>query len=261
LELRAGRHVFSPDFLQRFETLKVKGLLRHPGHGGYSSESFDLAMEGPGGRWAKPYVMLRQRLPPKATAALFPVAVNLALQTADPVGTFAFLISGAPSLEPALPSDQDIALLWRWCYDLVSPLLAELPDDELLGNGIRVAAAGSLDGQPVWNWLIKYTLRAAAEIGAADSGSADWDAAVQRGIGSLARALACPGDLENRGWLVPLLAPPLVQFADGIEWSPARAAAASVQATPAELATLDRLAEIAREMNDRWQRLLDARGY
>lgn len=262
LELHAGRHTFSPEFVERFEALKAKGLLRHPEHGGYSSDSFDLAMEGPGGGWAKPYSVLRQRLPQKATGALFPVVANLALQTADPVGTFAFLMSGAPSLDAALPSGKDIALLWRWCYDFVQPLLDELPAEERLGNGIRVAAAGSLDRHPLWNWLIKYTLRAAAEIGAAGSASMDWETAVQRGIGSLAFALACPGDLESRGWLVPLLAPPLVQFADHVEWTPARDAAASVQATPSELTTLDQIVEITRDVNERWRNFLIAlRGY
>src|SRR5918996_6627348 len=111
-----------------------------------------------GGGWAKPFVILRQRLPPKATGALFPVAVDLALQTVDPVGTFACLISGASSIEPALPGGVDVAPAWRWCYDLVQPLLGELGEGESLGNGIRVAAAGSLDQHPIWNWLIKYTL-------------------------------------------------------------------------------------------------------
>ena len=261
LELRAGRHVFSPAFIHQFAMLKAQGLLRHSGHGGYSAASFDLAMEGPGGGWAKPYVMLRQMLPPKATGALFPVAASLALQTTDPVSTFAFLISGAPSLEPALPSGQDIAILWRWCYDFVHPLLGELPTEELLGNGIRVAAAGSLDRHPIWHWLIKYTLRAAAEVGAANSKNMDWETAVQQGIGPLGFALACPGDLGNRGWLVPLLAPPLVQFADGVAWNPAQNAAAAVQVAPSGLTTLDRVAEVAREVSARWQRFLEARGY
>ena len=260
-ELSAGRHNFSPDFVERFETLKAKGLLRHPEHGGYSSDSFDLAMEGPGGGWAKPYSMLRQRLPPKATGALFPVAVNLALQTDDPVDTFAFLISGAQSIESALPSGEDIAVLWRWCYDFVSPLLGERPKDQRLGSGIRKAAAGSLDSNPIWNWLIKYMLRAAAELGAADTEGMDYHTAVERGIGTLAFALACPGDPKNRGWLVPLLAPPLVQFEDDVEWNPARDAAASVQASPADLETLDSVAEVARGLSERWQRFLDARGY
>lgn len=261
LELRSGRYAFSAEFIERFETLKAKGFLRHPEHGGYSWPAFELAMEGAGGRWARPYVMLRQRLPPKATGALFPVTVNLALQTADPVSTFAFLISGAPSLESAFPSGEDIAPAWRWCYEFVHLLLGELPQEELLGNGLRVAAAGSLDKHPIWNWLVKYMLRAAAEVGAKGTKKMEWETAVERGIGPLAFALACPGDLESRSWLVPLLAPPLVQFADGVEWNPARDAAASVQATPSELTTLDRVAEVAREVSERWQRFLDARGY
>jgi hypothetical protein len=86
LELHSGRYALSPEFVEQFERLKKSHLVRHPEHGGYSSASFDLAMEGPGGGWAKPYNVMRERLPPKATAALFPVAVNLALQTSDPVG-------------------------------------------------------------------------------------------------------------------------------------------------------------------------------
>lgn len=262
LEIQSGRHVFSQEFTQRFERLKLNGLLRHPEHGGYSSASFDLAMEGPGGGWAKPYVLLCQKSPPKATAALFPIAVNLAFQTADPVGTFAFLISGAESLESALPSNQDIALLWRWCYDFMSPLLAELPKEEFLGNGIRGAAANSLKDHPIWNWLIKYMLRAAAEIGAAgNSEYMDMDTAVLKGIRPLAFALACPGDLGNRGWLVQFLTPPLIQFADGTDWAPAKDAAASNQADPSELRVFDQLSEVSCEMSKRWQRFLDTRGY
>lgn len=262
LELRSDRYVFSNDFVNRFEKLKTEGQLRHPEHGGYSGAAFELAMEGPGGGWAKPYVMLRQKLPPKATAALFPISINLALQTTDPVGSFAFLISGAPSIESALPSNLDIAHLWRWCYKFITPLLNKLPEETLLGNGARVAAAGSLDRHPLWNWLIKYMLRASAEIGAIGShAKIDQDTAVERGIQPLSFALACPGDLQNRQWLVSFLAPLLVRFTDGVEWRPARDAAASIQASPSELKTLDIAAEIASETSDRWQRFHDALGY
>jgi Predicted membrane protein (DUF2243) len=67
-------------------------------------------------------------------------------------------------LSRRFPVGVDVAPAWRWCYDLVQPLLGELGEGELLWSGIHVAAAGSLDTHPIWNWLIKYTLRAAAEM-------------------------------------------------------------------------------------------------
>jgi hypothetical protein len=171
-------------------------------------------------------------------------------------------MTGAQSIESALPSNQNIAALWRWCYDFVNPLLRELQTGELLGNGIRVAAAGSLNDHPIWNWLIKYMLRAAAEIGSEGAEKISWEKAVARGIGQLAFALACPGDLKNRSQLVSLLAPTLVGFSDGVCWNPARDAASSAGATTSELETLDTVAKMAEELKERWRRFLVAqRGY
>jgi len=261
LELQSAGHSFSCDFVERFERMKRENLASHPQHGAYSSASFDLAMEGPGGGWAKPYVMMLERLTPKAVATLFPICINLALQTANPVGTFTFLISGAPSIENALPSNNDIAILWRWGYDFMLPLLQELPRQDLLGNGIQVASEGSLTGHPVWKWLIGYTLRAAAHFGITDGDKRNWETAVQNGLGPLSFALACPGALSNRSKLVPFLSPPLVQFADGVAWSLAKDAAISVQTSSRGLTVLDEIAEVAQDIDDRWQSLLDTRGY
>ena len=141
------------------------------------------------------------------------------------------------------------------------PFLQELPQEDLLGNGIRVAGEGSLMGHPLWKWLIGYTLRAAAQFGISDGEKRDWETAVQKGIGALSFALACPGAPDNKSKLVSFLSPPLVQFADGVEWSLAKDAAVSVQANSKGLSVLDEVAEVTREINDRWQRLLDTRGY
>lgn len=265
LELRAGRHAFSPEFVERLETLKANDGLWHPESGGYSSASFDLAMEGPGGGWAKPYVWLCQKLPPRATAALFPVAAHLAFQTTDPVSTFAFFLTAAKSLEEMLarvPSGQDIALMWRMCVEICYPMLRDdVPKEKVLGTAIRVVASGSLNHNPIWRWLTKYMHYAAANMSASGEGI-DRDTAVRRGMATLAYVLTCPGDPKARGWLVPLLAPPLVQFADGVEWNPARDAAATLHSSFSEIKTLDRIAELARQMKERWRRFIVAsRGY
>ena len=258
-ELHAGRHVFSQDFVDRYHELNEERMLRHPEYKhrgyGYTADSFDLAMEGPAGSSAKPYVQLRERLPPKTIGGLFPIAVHLALQTTDPVGTFASIFANPTDIDRAFPNNNDIAVLWRLFYDGMSGGLDTVPKDRVLGSGIDVARSGTLRANPVWRWLIKSTDRAASVYG----------------MKRLLYALSCPGDRDNKRWLLPRLAPLLVQFADGTEWNPAQDvllqfAAENKWVRPegvyAEGARLARVAELAREVGDRWQSFLrSANGY
>jgi hypothetical protein len=99
-------------------------------------------------------------------------------------------------------------------------------------------------------------------MGAVGNDAVSWEAAVSKGIGPLVFALATPGDLNSRGWLVSVLLPPLVQFDDGSRWNPARDAAAAIGAANHELDTLDAVAALGTDIEDRWQRYLFAlRGY
>jgi len=254
MEIEAGRS--GVDIAARYHEMERRGSLRHPGHGGYSWESFELAMEGPGGGWARPYAVLRETCPVRAASVFFPIAASLALKTADPIRTFVFLMSGAADLENLLVPLETPHQMWRWCHDFLIGLLVKRDDDLLLGNGIKVAGEGPLGETPFWKWMIGYVLKSAAELAARDNPGLNWEEAVPQGIEELSFLLACPGDPCNRSLLVPLLLPPLVTFADGSMWCPAADAARSIQTPKDGLATIKQVSDLAAQIGERWETFL-----
>ncbi|MDJ0969157.1 MAG: hypothetical protein QNJ06_04595 [Kiloniellales bacterium] len=244
---------------ERYREMERRGSLRHPAHGGYSWESFELAMEGPGGGWARPYAMLRQSLPMRAASVFFPIAASLALKTSDPIRAYVFLMSGTGDLENVLAPVDTPHKMWRWCDDFLSDVLGHLEDEILLGNGIKVAGEGPLGKTPYWAWMIGYVLTAAAELAVRDGRELTWEEAVPAGIGELSFLLACPGDPQTRSLLVPLLLPPLVTFADGSAWSPAAHAARAIEMPEEQLTYVAEASAMAAQIGERWETFLNSR--
>jgi hypothetical protein len=249
-EIEEGRA--SAPIVDRYRVLERDGLLRRRPEGGYRWESFELAMEGPGGGWAEPYAILRKKSPPRAAGIFFPVAAALALKTDDPVSTYMFLMSGVADFEHALQAATTPHQLWKWGHDFLFDLVTKLPAEQQLGSGIKVAGEGPLGQTPFWKWLISYTLRAAAELAARDAPELPLLEAVPKGITELAFLLATPGDPDSRGLLIPLLLPPRVTYADGNSWNPAKDSAQSIGASEAELITLDQVSALSAQIADRW---------
>lgn len=246
--------------IERYRALERGGLLTpHSDQGGYRWESFELAMEGPGGGWAQPYATLRNQCPTRAASIFFPVAAALSLKTDDPVSTYMFLMSGVRAFEHALKAAESPHQLWRWGHDFLFDLLTELPTEQLLGTGIKVAGEGPLGQTALWKWLISYTLRAAAEIAARDAPDLSMLEAVPKGINELSFLLACPGDSNSRSLLVPLLLPSRVTYSDGSSWSPAKDAARSLGTPEAQLATFDQVGVLSGEIAARWSLFQDVR--
>jgi hypothetical protein len=120
------------------------------------------------------------------------------------------------------PSGEDITPAWRWCYEFSYPLLGELPKEKVLGNGLRVAATDSLNKHPIWSWLRKYMLRAAAEIGG--TGTKKWNGKLRlSGESDPSRwhSLALAISRVEAG-LYPFSLHHSCSSPTGVEWNPAR---------------------------------------
>jgi hypothetical protein len=257
LEVEAGEA--SAPILERHEALRHAGLLEpRPDGSGYRWEAFELAMEGPGGGWAEPYLALRRRCSVRAASIFFPMAASVSLQTRDPVATYMFLMSGASDFETVFAAAQSPQQLWRWAHDVLLDLAHQLGPECLLGSGIKVAGEGPLAEEPLWKWLVGYALRAAAEIAGHHTPGLAWEEAVPRGIGELSFLLGCAGTSASRSFLVPLLLPPRVTYTDGSSWCPAKDAAQSMGVPPQELAVFDQVEQVSADLAARWARFRSA---
>lgn len=213
-------------FKEQYFAFKKKGMIVHPGHGGYSDLAFNMAIEASAGNYAKPYQYVRERFNPIVTGAAFPLAGHLALQTERPVEVFIKMIDAvAPKLDH-LPKGHGIQELWMACYPLVRNQALQIAHELGIGD-LRFTAPlindGPLRDHPVYLWMLSELERGrqvleetsfATELA---QGFGHVPPGV-RGILALDFCLACPGDTTNRSFLVEWLAPPCVRFSDEKRW-------------------------------------------
>lgn len=75
-------------FWEIFNQLKESKNLYGPDGISYNEKAYTLAMEGAGGRYAKPYKMVIDQVGPAIAGIIFPIATHFAFQTTKPVYYF-----------------------------------------------------------------------------------------------------------------------------------------------------------------------------
>jgi hypothetical protein len=233
LELADPARVTAPVLTaERYAALKAEGKIwREIGPDGvprgYSGLSFDLAMEIAAGRYARPYLMLRDRSDFHVASVVFPLAAHAALQTESPVDFYGALVERVlPKVK--LPPDSPIEPQWRAVYPLVLRE-ALILSGERYGREFTVAdatiEAADLHDHPGY----KLALTALSVLGRhliehrpgallfAGTGMPD----AMRARFTLDFLLGCAGMAESRELdLLAFLAPPVVRFAGRRRWLP-----------------------------------------
>jgi hypothetical protein len=213
-------------FKEQYFAYKKKGLIVHPGHGGYSDFAFNLAMDAAAGNYARPYKYVQERMNPLITGTVFPLAGHFALQTEKPVDVFVQTIEAvAPRLEQ-LPRGQAIHDLWKACYSIVRDQTLKVSQQLGTGNLALTPAVirgGPLQHHPVYRWIFFELERGRLvleDTPFASEVTRSYSSAPQgvRGALALDFCLSCPGDTTNRSILVEWLSPPCVSFPDGRRW-------------------------------------------
>lgn len=217
---------WSDDIEARHAALEKAGRLAAPDGSGYSGEAYDLAMTAAAGRYARPYLLLLERMPSMAAAGMFPLIAHMAFQTSRPVPFFTRLIECAmPLFDPFGSANRDIEVMWKSTFAPAmslalhlarilgepfdyTPLLCE-PEDPRLGRAIpyrwarhRVHVAADVLAR-------REAGEGAAEPADKPGGTAAWE---------LMLRLATPGIAEHRSFLSEWLSPPAIRFGDGECW-------------------------------------------
>lgn len=257
LEREAGARAADDAFWERYDALVERAAHTGPEQRGYSWEAYNLAMEGPGGAYARPYRRVIDATSPESAGIVFPVAAYLAFQTPTPTDHFVRFTEQLAAYVPRLflqaSHARRVEELWIRLYvqtveDAWTALAAEgtppLVPEAVVGEG-------SLSTNPLYAHLADalgrrcgllyatdlprnvLAARWAAGTGpgepldealldealtTADDGLRDW----------LARAtldvlFATPGVSTHRTTLAVLFPPPVVHFADGSGWQLGRA--------------------------------------
>lgn len=230
------------EFWKKYDKLRESGILtiRRSNGDAYTAQAYNLAMEGVGGRYARPYKLTGEFLMnPDLAGVLFPIAAHFAFQTSKPTDYFErFVEILAPyALPPRSPETYaaPIEELWINLYyigrELTAPVIYQAPGLYPLAE-IRESG---LINHPGYARVLKNmehyaTLAADGKIGKQiiesyprmlEEFESKYEKKVARGlIGFLVLdlVLSTPGIPNHRAELFNLLPPPLIRFKDGKTW-------------------------------------------
>jgi hypothetical protein len=234
LELQAPQRDISQVLTRtEYEQLKADGKIWHhyDAHGegvGYSSLSFDLAMRLAAGRYAVPYLRLREQTNELIAAALFPLCVHFALHSASPPGFYLALVERlVPQID--LAAGRPIEHAWRSLYmDVLREAMLLHLDRH--GCEFRTRQA-TIHDSPLFHELVGYAMAHTLLAQACDHLGANRppDFLVgpesmppgMRSLWTMDFLLGCCGMAASRTPdLLAFLAPPVIRFADGQTWIP-----------------------------------------
>jgi len=224
-------------FWETFNQLKESKILFGPGGTGYSEKAYTLAMEGAGGRYAKPYKMVIDQVGPAIAGIIFPIAAHFAFQTTKPVHYYNIfldlLIKRIFDVIRDNPN-QPIELFWLNMYfkglSVISKKLLE--ESQRLLIPIVDIHNSSLKSHPgyisILNDMEYYTTKQLpnTELGKICENylkniKSNLDEEKISSITSLITLdllLATPGVSKNRGILFQIFPPPIVRFKDDRFW-------------------------------------------
>ena len=240
LELADPKRTIPADFADKYRKEKAAGRITHPETGGYSSLSFQMAMECAAGDYGKPFLWLRQQTNDLLANILFPLCGYYAFQTPDPLRGFNLLARQGSHEFPNLYSDRAIHEWWREGFFRLGRLAVQAAH-QLGGNSLEhmgtAVTEGALTDHPTWALLFELRRGAAVHFKTLPlfDPLPDVDPNQHRQIHgqlNLEYALACPGDPDYRGMLVQCLAPSTVRFADETIWNLGALAALQVRDQP-----------------------------
>ena len=217
---------------ETYERLKAEGKiwLRVDEHGrgsAYSSQSFDLAMRLAAGRYAVPYLRLRDRTDDLVAAALFPLCAHFALHSDSPPEFYVALLDRLVS-RVRLPRGRAIEGAWRALYDDVwreaAILHVEWRGVEFF-TGVAAIHESRLFAEHAGYRMAHAMLLLACDhleehrppqflVGPPEMPSG------MRALWTLDFLLGCCGMTAARPPdLLAFLAPPVIRFADGRSWA------------------------------------------
>ena len=246
-------------FWHRFDALLQGGRL---GSGGrYNSLSYELGMEGAGGRYAAPFRLLLEQSSGVQAGIAFPIAAHFALQTSQPLEAYA-LVAPLLAREAKISRGEQIEELWLNFYDYarqrVAPVLDGAGIEHLTGEDVMRT---SLVDHPLYrrgldrleilrqqSWRVPVTLRYLHVP----------ETIRQRQVVDI--VLSTPGISTHRSLLAACLPPPLVQFEDGESWTIGETTGSEFSQTARYAdAELQHDAGIAKAIEASWKSMLNAR--
>lgn len=271
--LRAGQPV-SDETRSDYDRLVAVGLFRSTDDG-FSEQALGVAMKVVAGRYALPYLRLRDRIGGDAIF-LFPLVAHWALQTANPVEMFDVLAARASRSTARIARWQrrlsraftgqrilvrDITDTQMQLYPHLSRAMYELAKREgsPMWTVTQYLPHTSLADHPVYGWAHRWSMalgRHAARTGLADDMANLFgrsDRAELLPVLAADRVMALPGGPQARGLLAQFLLPPVHRFADDRTWFTAQ---------EDEHADNEALAESCMVIHGWWEELRQAsRGY
>lgn len=233
LELEAPHRDVSPTLTRaQYEQLMSDGKIWHhrdaQGQGvGYSSLSFDLAMRLAAGRYALPYLRLREQTNDLIAAALFPLCAHFALHSASPPTFYVALVERlVPQID--LPAGRPIEHAWRSLYmDVLRE--AQLLHIDRYGHEFHTGQA-TIHTSPLFHEHVGYNMAHTMLSLACDHLVAHRPLEFligpeamptgMRALWTMDFLLGCCGMAASRTPdLLAFLAPPVIRFADGEPWT------------------------------------------
>lgn len=215
----------------QYDRLKAEGKIWHhyddAGKGvGYSSLSFDLAMRLAAGRYALPYLRLREATDDLIAAALFPLCAHFALHSASPPEFYLALIDRLRG-QVDLERGRFIEQAWRSLYSDVWRE-AELLHIDRYGSEFFTGQAAihesALFGEHVGYKMAHTMLSLACDHLEANRPGGFLVGPEQmpsgmRALWTMDFLLGCCGMTDCRSPdLLAFIAPPVIRFADGKIW-------------------------------------------
>lgn len=257
----------------QYEQLKADGKIWHHfnehGHGvGYSSLSFDLAMRLAAGRYALPYLRLREETNDLIAAALFPLCAHFALHSDSPPDFYLALLKRlAPRVD--LARGRPIEYAWRSLY-IDAWREAELLHLDRHGCEFFTGQA-TIHESPLFQDHVGYKMAHTMLALACDHievnrppdfliGPQEMPAGM-RALWTMDYLLGCCGMTASRTPdLLAFIAPPVIRFADGRTWNlgtvfdqlPYNSAAPSTAKHPPPRSLVT---NILLEMDDKWNNM------
>jgi hypothetical protein len=258
---REARLFTDEAFWARFDQLDAKGLLTGRDSQSYSDIAYELAMQGAGGRYAAPFRYLVERTDRVRAGIAFPLAAHFALQTPDPVESYAQI---APVLAEEATPDRPARIedLWVHFYDRarqrVGPILDASGQEYLSAEDV---IRQELADHPGYQRAIERLGRLKKDTWRVPS--YHLYAQVPEPIRQRQTAdivLCTPGISVHRALLIAHLPPPLVQFTDGRTWQFGECWNAEFpDSARFDAAESHRDAEDALAINTDWKRMLNVR--
>jgi hypothetical protein len=266
---QADKRFTDNQFWERYNALKRTGRLTGPDGTGYSDLAYALAMEGAGGRYARPYQLVIEKTSPKVAGIVFPIAAHFAFQTSRPADYFAqFVELLAPYVQTLPPGD--IEKLWVSFYftarSLIFPVIKEANEQPLFPIiEIRESGLNSHPGYASGLNAMEYWTAQLPKSNLGKEISRRKPELPESFVGLLALDIfmATPGIPDHRGGLYQMFPPPVVRFADGQIWLLGDVHRRELHPEWNEiergLPKWQKMAADALEIDKRWNKLLRAR--